>query len=500
MPDTHVTAPPLAVALGHAIVAARSAGFADAARAKLRACLADFLGCAFEASSLPWSRRAAALAEADGPCSIVGAPRGASLIDAAFANAVAGHGLVREDMHAGAVAHLGVVVLPALLALAEQRGKTLSHLADAAIIGYEVGAKLGRAIVTPEFSRSFRPTGFVGPAAAAAACAALLGLDATQTQSALSLAANMASGLNQWPHTGADDMFFHPGIATRNGITAARLAELGAYGSERALDGEAGLLTAMRPDRTAPPLALFDGEPEILSVFFKPVPVCNFAQTPALAALDLVRENRIEPAEIARVRLRVTRAAKIYPGCDHAGPFSRVLQAKMSIQYAVAAALLDGRIDEASYHDLDDPARRALAAKIDIASDDAFSAAFPRQQGAAVEVFFADGRTVSGALPDVRAADAAHVAARFLAAATEAIGADTAHRLRAMIADGATKVADLMALTRAGERRGAPPRRVAGSGHRLHPHGIVLAGHVGVVIGDAIVDMRAVISSPRESR
>src|SRR5579859_4460579 len=86
---------PLAVALGQAIVAARARPFPAAARAKLRACLADFLGCAFEASKLPWSRRAAALAEVDGPCSIVGAPRGAALMDAAFANAVAGHGLVR---------------------------------------------------------------------------------------------------------------------------------------------------------------------------------------------------------------------------------------------------------------------------------------------------------------------------------------------------------------------------------------------------------------------
>jgi 2-methylcitrate dehydratase PrpD len=446
------TAPaPLAVAMGRAIVAAREAGFPTAVRAKARACLLDFLGCAFEASRLPWSRQAAALAEADGPCSIIGTSRRASPTDAAFANAVAGHGLVREDMHVGAVAHLGVVVLPALLALAEQRGNSLAELVDAAIIGYEVGARLGRAIVTPEFSRSFRPTGFVGPAAAAACCAALLRLDAGQTQTALSLAANMASGLNQWPHSGADDMFFHPGIATRNGLTAARLAELGACGSEQALDGEAGLLTAMRPDRRAPPVALFDGEPEIMAVFFKPVPVCNFAQTPALAALDLVRRERLDPEAIARVRLRVSRAAKAYPGCDHAGPFARILQAKMSIQYAVASALLDGKIDEASYTDLDAPARLALTGKIEIETDDAFTAAFPVRQGAAIQVTLADGRTLSAALSDVRAAATDQVGARFLAAASTAIGVPAAQRLRAAIDDarGAMTVAEVMAMTRA---------------------------------------------------
>lgn len=440
---------PLAVALGRAIVDARTGAIPETVRSKVRACLVDFLACTLEAGPLPWSQRAAALADGDGPCTIVGSARTVTALDAAFANAVAGHGLVREDMHAGAVAHLGVVVLPALLALAEQRGKTLREVIDAAVLGYEVGAKLGRAIVTPEFSRSFRPSGFIGPAAAAAACAALLGLDAVQTQNALSLAANMASGLNQWPHTGADDMFFHPGIATRNGLTAARLAELGAYGSEGALDGEAGLLTAMRPDRTVPPLRLFDGTPEIMAVFFKPVPVCNFAQTPALAALDLVAAQPLDPGRIERVRVRLTRAAKHYPGCDHAGPFARVLQAKMSIQHAVATALVDGCIDEASYAELNRPAVVALARRIELVADDALTAAFPGRQGAGLEVTRDDGRVLTSALDDVRAADADHVAARFRQAATAALGADAAGRLVATLADDAVEVAEAMSLTRA---------------------------------------------------
>jgi 2-methylcitrate dehydratase PrpD len=439
---------PLASALARSIVDARATAFSAAARDKARACILDFLGCAFDASGLPWSRQAAALADGEGPCTIVASSTGARLRDAAFANAVAGHGLVREDMHAGAVAHLGVVVLPAVLALAEQRGLPLAAVIDAAIVGYEVGAKLGRAIVTPEFSRSFRPTGFVGPAAAAAACAHLLGLDAARTQSALSLAANMASGLNEWPHTGADDMFFHPGVATRNGLTAMALAELGAQGSERALDGEAGLLTAMRPDRVAPRITLFEGEPEILSVFFKPVPVCNFAQTPALAAIDLARDERLDPAEIESVRVRVSRAARAYPGCDHPGPFARILQAKMSIHYAVASALLDHRIEEASYADLDDRARLALAGKISVEADDGYTAAFPKRQGATVEVRLVDGRTLSRSLPDVVAADAAEVRARFRRAAAEVVGAAAAERIESTVDEVDGRVASLMALTR----------------------------------------------------
>jgi 2-methylcitrate dehydratase PrpD len=443
------SAAPLAVRMASAIVAKRDGDISAAAREKLRICLLDFFACAFEAHSLPWARQAQALATAGaGPCSIVGTNINAPAIDAVFANSVAGHGLVREDMHTGSVSHLGIVVLPPLLALAQQQRVDGRSFAAAAIIGYEVGGRIGRALVTPEFARTFRPTGFTGPLAAAAACSRLLGLDEVATASALSLAANFVGGQNQWPHTGADEMFFEAGVAARNGWTAARLAASGAYGSEKALDGEAGLLTAYRPDHKAPEVRLFEGEPEILSVFFKPVPVCNFAQTPCLAAVALAKSARFDPSEIVSVEVSASRAAKAYPGCDYAGPFARVLQAKMSIHYAVASALLRGSVDEASYLELDDPVLLALAANVTVNAGEDFTAAFPAKQGAEVTVRLKDGRVLSHRLEDVIPADLDLIRRRFRAAAAKAIGADAARALEAAVddLDRSTDVGALMQL------------------------------------------------------
>jgi 2-methylcitrate dehydratase PrpD len=441
---------PLAIRMAAAIAARRDADFSAAANEKLKICLLDFLACAFEAHSLPWARQAAALATAGaGSCAIIGTSVAAPAADAVFANSVAGHGLVREDMHTGSVSHLGIVVLPPLLALAQQRRVDGRSFAAAAIIGYEVGGRIGRALVTPEFARSFRPTGFTGPLAAAAASSRLLGLDEAQTASALSLAANMVGGQNQWPHTGADEMFFEAGVAARNGLIAAELAALGAHGSEKALDGEAGLLPAYRPDHQAPDVRLFDGEPEILSVFFKPVPVCNFAQTPCLAAIALAKKERFDPAEIVSVLVTASRAAKAYPGCDYAGPFARVLQAKMSIHYAVAGALLRGAVDETSYLKLDDAALLALAAKVKVEAGDAFTAAFPVKQGAEVMVRLKDGRVLSHRLDDVVPADVDLIRRRFRAAASKAVGADAAKALEGAVGDleRSADVGALMKLT-----------------------------------------------------
>src|SRR5262245_59657330 len=169
---------PLSSRLAAMLVSKRGAAVPEAAREKLKICLLDFFACAFEAHVLPWARQAAALATAGaGPCRIIGTNLNVPAGDAVFANSVAGHGLVREDMHTGSVSHLGIVVLPPLLALAAERKVDGAKFIAAAIAGYEVGGRMGRALVTPEFARTFRPTGFTGPFAAAAASAHLLDLD-----------------------------------------------------------------------------------------------------------------------------------------------------------------------------------------------------------------------------------------------------------------------------------------------------------------------------------
>ena len=72
-------------------------------------------------------------------------------------------------------------------------------------------------------------------------------------------------------------------------MTAVQLAAEGAYASRTALDGDAGMLAAFRRPRPPTVPELFADRPEILAVFFKPVPACNFAQTPAQAALALAQ-------------------------------------------------------------------------------------------------------------------------------------------------------------------------------------------------------------------
>ncbi len=181
---------------------------------------------------------------------------------------------------------------------------------------------------------------------------------------ALALAANMAGGYNEWAGTGGSEMFFHNGLAARSAVTAVQLAAQGAYASRTALDGDAGMLAAFRRPRPPTVPELFADRPEILAVFFKPVPACNFAQTPAQAALALAQRHRLRAADIDSVVVRVTKAAALYPGCDASGPFEQILQAKMSIHYNVAAALAHGNFAERNYVPQQNPEVQALAKRV----------------------------------------------------------------------------------------------------------------------------------------
>src|SRR5690349_4709971 len=241
---------------------------------KAKLCLLDFLSCAFEARNHPWSRQAIGIArETASGATVIGTGSLAAPGDAAFANAVMGHGLVREDMHAASIAHHGVVIWPTLLALSEQTPLHGARLLSAAIIGYETGARIGRALLTSDLARLYRPTGLVAPPGAALAGSFALGLSEDQATSAVAIAANTSSGLNEWPHAGGSDMYYHPGFAASNAIKAIGLAAAGAFGSETILEGEAGLFAAYRRQAAPDTIALFpNGDNEIKDEYNTPVP------------------------------------------------------------------------------------------------------------------------------------------------------------------------------------------------------------------------------------
>ena len=423
----------LARALARSALAVDLGRFDADVIAKAKICLLDFLSCAFEARNHPWSRQAIDIArEVRDGATIIGNRTLASPGDAAFANAVMGHGLVREDMHAASICHHGVVIWPTLLALSERAPLSGTNFLAAAIIGYETGAQIGRALFNADLARLYRPTGLVAPLGAALSGSFALGLGEDAATSAMAIAANTSSGLNEWPRAGGSEMYFHPGFAARNAIAAIELAEAGARASETILEGEAGLFAAFRRQPAPGEIKLFAGaEPEIMAVYNKPAPACNFAQTAAQTALRAARELG-SSEDIATISIRVPEAAARDPGCDSKGPFHNALQAKMSIPFSVAAVLARGALEEENYADIGDIRILGLLERIDLQTAPDFTAAFPASQGAEVMVGLRNGTTIRQRLDNVIAATPDEIRARFRQAASAVIG-DRARDLEELV-------------------------------------------------------------------
>ena len=387
--------------------------------AKAKICLLDFLSCAFEARDHPWSRQAIGIARAvEGGATVIGTSKLATPGEAAFANATLGHGLVREDMHAASICHHGVVIWPTLLALSE-RTETIrcnvSDRRDRRLRGRR--ANWRRAFY--HRSGAALPSNRIGGSARRRARRAAHALDLTEdaATSAVAIAANTSSGLNEWPRAGGSEMYFHPGFAARNAIAAIELAEAGC----RCLRND-----PRRRGRTV--RCLF--------------PTARTLRHPIVCGPSAGNHGRLQqagPCLQLRANLRASSIAGRAPTrklrghrdrfdtrprgsgplsrLRFRGPFRNALQAKMSIPFSVAAVLARGALEEDNYAKVDDPETLRLVDRTELRSEPGFTAAFPANQGAEVLVGLRNGTTVHRRLDNVIAATPEEIRTRFRQAA-----------------------------------------------------------------------------------
>ena len=273
-----------------AVDAAPPAAARDAAA---RAVL-DTIGVVLAGASEPAARAVQRVVmDSQGPCTILGLAASAGAGDAALANGTAAHALDYDDMCFVSLAHPSAPLVAAALAAAETAGASGRSLLDAYVVGFEIEARLGRAMNPRHYQRGWHCTSTIGTIGAAAAAARLLGLDAKAAGHALAIAASEASGLKE--NFGTMVKPLHAGLAARNGVLAAQLAAAGMTASAAAIDGPQGFLAAM--DSAQPALdeiaADLGSRWEILDtgITVKLYPSCAGTHPALDALLDLKRRG-----------------------------------------------------------------------------------------------------------------------------------------------------------------------------------------------------------------
>lgn len=364
----------------------------DDARRRASLHILDWTGCAIAGAVSPagtiLTRDGPAMFGA-GPCRVVGGAW-STAAGAAFVNGGLGNILEMDDVHRTAILHPGSVVVPAALAVCQRLAAGAGDLLDAVVRGYEAMIRLGRA-VGPGHYAFWHNTATCGPFGAAAAAGSLLALDTDGLVSALGNAGTQAGGLWQCRHEDVMAKQWHTGRAAEAGVLAADLARLSFTGPATILDGPQGFFAAMCPDGE-PAAVTRDAKDQWLihETSFKPWPACRHTHAAIDAALAV--RARAGAQRIESVNIETFGDAMRF--CDNAAP-ETTLQAKFSLQHAVAVTLLDGPPPLESF---DPPViHRAelvrLRGKTAVRIDPSFDAAYPAHFGSRVAILLADGRT-----------------------------------------------------------------------------------------------------------
>jgi 2-methylcitrate dehydratase PrpD len=326
-------------------------------------------------------------------------PRGAAWT--ALAMGASAHATEMDDVTTESSLHPGAAVIPAALALAQERGASGRAALEAVIAGYEVTIRIGNALgAASSYARGFHPTGVAGAFGAAVAAGRILGLDASRLASAMGIAGTMASGSIAYLDDGSWTKRLNPGWAAHAGIVAAGLAAAGFLGPRWAIDGPRGVLRGYSdaPDPTRLLEGLSADDLQVMHVSIKPYGCCRYAHGLIDAVLALRAAHGIRPDDVRAMRLGVLSGgwALVADPPERVLDPENVVDAQFSAPYAAAVALVRGRAGLAEFGEeaLRDQEVRSLLARTECVRDASLDAEYPRRWPAAVEIALSDGRVL----------------------------------------------------------------------------------------------------------
>ena len=316
-------------------------------------------------------------------CTLVGGKERSSCVNAALLNGTLGYYSDVESHHPGAIMHAAAITVPTALAVAEREGRSGAELLTSIVLGIDVACRVSNAIgPVALYRRGLHPTCVAGGFGAATAAGYLLQLDPAALRRAWGLTGTQASGLLAWETDDTEQSRpFNPGIAARNGTTAALLASLKFGGPPDIFEGKFNIFGAYADAPHLEELTAGLGERFLINeLAIKLYSCCAFLH-PGLDALDqILVEEKLGPDEITAIRLRFPRSGVALidnnPLRSHCGQYILPI-------YALERKIV---IDDILHDRRGESAIAALNAKVQVLGDDELDAEFPERYTSITEV------------------------------------------------------------------------------------------------------------------
>lgn len=337
-----------------------------------RTALTDYVAVTIAGSEMPVAKnlqRFAAQRAPQGSCHLFGTEQSSSIAYASYANGAASHALDFDDVSWATIGHPTVTVAPVAFAAAEARQLGGREILLAYIAGVEAQHQIARWLMPQLSEQGWHTTPAIGVFGAAVAAGILQDADESTLTYALAIAASSASGVRG--NFGSQTKAMHAGLAAFNGVNAVELAMLGVTGQPGVIESEDGFAQCFTGIASLEEAQVTLGQQWDLlenGLVFKQYPCCSGSH-PAIDCWDeLLNERPLAADEIEYLQV----------GASLLGPRELVcnlpqnaIEAKFSMQYALAARLIYGEVGLNQFTDLAvrDPRVQALMAKIQMRVD-----------------------------------------------------------------------------------------------------------------------------------
>ncbi|MCD0505901.1 MmgE/PrpD family protein, partial [Bordetella petrii] len=288
------------------------------------------------------------------------------------------------------------------------------------------------------------------------------------TASALGLAGTQSAGTWAFTADGGMSKRMHPGRSAQAGLMAALLAQRGFAGPRYILEAEDGGLLFGMSDTPRPAMLVEDLGRRWHSdeTCFKPHACCGSNHACVDAVLDLMRENKLEPADVERVVAGIACVVNTQTGFEYRA--DSVLNAQMSLRYNIAVAMTDGQayLEQFTPQRIVEPRVVALSERVEIEIDPEIDAAYPEIYGGRVTLTTRQGNTLSRKVDYSRGMPEnpmshGEIDGKFMSLASAAVGPESAagvlEAARGLFDAGSARpLADLLARVRVAGTAGVP--------------------------------------------
>jgi 2-methylcitrate dehydratase PrpD len=348
-------------------------------RKQIKFCLLDLTGVAAGGATTKLSNIARDYAAMDmgGAIPMIFDGRGASVAGVAMAGGMTIDALDGHDGFNPAKGHAGCGLLPALYAVA-QDNKSISgrEFLLTLAIGYELACRA--ALAQHATVADYHTSGAWVAVAIAGVTSQMMGLSETQTAHAMGIAEYHG------PRSQMMRCIDHPtmlkdasGWGAMCGVSAARMAKAGFTGAPALT-----LQTEHYKDLGKNWL--------VTQQYFKPYPVCRWAQAPIAAVLDLKVQHNIESKDISGVHITsfheaVRLGQKIVTNTE---------EAQYSTSFPCAVALFHGNVSPEHIADnaLKHPELQRLSSVLTMGEDEKANAVFPESRLARADITLKNGQ------------------------------------------------------------------------------------------------------------